>query len=387
MRELWRSAFAGFRHRRLRTALTVCGIAIGTAMVVLVSGIGALGQAAVQQELEDMGVHGLSVSASDGLNEDCLFAIRELPAVRQAMPLILEYTTAHFPVGSDYGVVSCGIDAGADQLISLQLLHGRLFSHGDVASSAAVCVVDSSLAKAVYGRENVVGKTLSVLLDQQRVPLTVVGVTATGSSLLKTVSAMIPHMIYMPYTTLQSYTGDASIDQIAVRVSSDAVGTEDTIRRALSHEPVGTLKTEDLASQRERLESVASILTAVLTAVGGVSLLVSGFGIMTSMLSSVNERTREIGIKKAVGAGRGRILLEFLAAAVLLSFVGAVIGTALGGGVVIVACRVLELPVPDVVGGWSLAFLFTLFLGAAFGSYPAYVASGMAPVEALRQEL
>ena len=243
------------------------------------------------------------------------------------------------------------------------------------------------LAKAVYGRENVVGKTLSVLLDQQRVPLTVVGVTATGSSLLKTVSAMIPHMIYVPYTTLQSYTGDASIDQIAVRVSADAVGTEDTIRRALSHEPVGTLKTEDLASQRERLESVASILTAVLTAVGGVSLLVSGFGIMTSMLSSVNERTREIGIKKAVGAGRGRILLEFLAAAVLLSFVGAVIGTALGGGVVIVACRVLELPVPDVVGGWSLAFLFTLFLGAAFGSYPAYVASGMAPVEALRQEL
>ncbi len=387
MRELWRSAFAGFRHRRLRTALTVCGIAIGTAMVVLVSGIGELGKAAVQRELEDMGVHGLSVSASDGLNDDCLHAIRELPAVRQAMPLILEYTTAHFPVGSDYGVVSCGIDAGADQLISLQLLHGRLFSRGDVASSANVCVVDASLAKAVYGRENVVGKTLSVLLDEQRVPMTVVGVTATGSSLLKTVSAMIPHMIYVPYTTLQGYTGDASIDQIAVRVTADAVGTEDTIRRALSHKSVGTLKTEDLASQRERLESVASIVTAVLTAVGGVSLLVSGFGIMTSMLSSVNERTREIGIKKAVGAGRGRIWLEFLAAAVLLSLVGALIGTVLGGGLVIGACRVLGLPIPSVGGSWSLAFFFTLFLGAAFGSYPAYLASGMAPVEALRQEL
>lgn len=387
MKEVWRSAFSGLRHRRLRTALTVSGIAIGTAMVVLVSGIGALGQAAVQRELEDMGVHGLSVSASDGLNDACLYAIRELPAVREAMPLILEYTTARFPVSGDYGVVSCGIDAGADQLISLQLLHGRLFNHGDVAASAAVCVVDASLAEEAYGRENIVGKTLSVLLNRQRVSLTVVGVSAAGSSLLKTVSAMIPHMIYMPYTTLQEATGDESIDQIAVRVTPDAAGTEETIRRALSHEEVGTLKTEDLATQRERLERMASILTAVLTAIGGVSLLVSGFGIMTSMLSAVHERTREIGIKKAVGAGRSRILLEFLAAAVLISLTGAVIGLALGGGIVLGACRLLGLSVPPVGGSWALAFLFTLLLGAAFGSYPAYQASGLPPVEALRQEL
>lgn len=389
MKELWSSAWQGLRRRRVRTALTVASVAIGTAMMALVSGIGALGETAVARELESMGVNGLSVSASNGLDGECLTAIRRLSAVEQAMPLVLDYASARFPAGERYGVVSCGIDAGADQLISLELLHGRLLERGDVEREGTVCLVDSALALEAYERENVVGKTLTVTLGTQRLELTVVGVTATGSSLLKTVTAMIPYMVYLPYTTLQTAVGDTTIDQIAVRVEpGGSVAAESAIRRTLSgQQGISSVKTEDLASQRERLERLTGAVSLALTAIGGVSLLVSGFGMMTAMLSSVHERTGEIGIKKAVGAGRGRILAEFLAGAVLMSLLGGGIGLAVGGGVLLAACGWLGLAFPAVVARWGGILLLTVALGALFGAYPAYQAAGARPVEALRREL
>lgn len=389
MKELWSSAWLGLCRRRARTALTVASVAIGTAMVALVSGIGVLGEAAVARELESMGVNGLSVSASNGLNGECLTAIRRLSAVEQAMPLVLDYASARFPAGERYGVVSCGIDAGADQLISLELLHGRLLERGDVESEGAVCLVDSALALEAYGRENVVGKMLTVTLGTQQLELTVVGVTATGSSLLKTVTAMIPYMVYLPYTTLQTAVGDTTIDQIAVRVEpGGSAAAEKAIRRTLSgQQGISSVKTEDLAAQRERLERLTGAVSLALTAIGGVSLLVSGFGMMTAMLSSVHERTGEIGIKKAVGAGRGRILAEFLAGAVLMSLLGGGIGLAVGGGALWAACGWLGLAFPAVGTRWGGILLLTVALGAAFGAYPAYRAAGARPVEALRREL
>lgn len=389
MKELWSSAWQGLRRRRARTALTVASVAIGTAMVALVSGIGALGETAVAEELESMGVNGLSVSASNGLDGECLTAIRRLSAVEQAMPLVLDYASARFPAGERYGVVSCGIDAGADQLISLELLHGRLLERGDVEREGAVCLVDSALALEAYGRENVVGKTLTVALGTQRLELTVVGVTATGSSLLKAVTAMIPYMVYLPYTTLQTAVGDTTIDQIAVRVEpGGSAAAERAIRRTLSgQQGISSVKTEDLAAQRERLERLTGAVSLVLTAIGGVSLLVSGFGMLTAMLSSVHERTGEIGIKKAVGAGRGRILAEFLAGAVLMSLLGGGIGLAVGGGALLAACGWLGLAFPAVATRWGGILLLTVALGAAFGAYPAYRAAGARPVEALRREL
>lgn len=385
MKELWRSAWISLARKRLRTLMTVCGIAVGTAMVVLISGIGAVGEKAVYRELESMGINGLSVSSSEGLTVACLTSIRALPTVSEAMPLVLDFSVAQLGTET-YSVVSCGIDAGADQVISLELLHGRLLTRGDLASEADVCVVDAALAREAFGRENIVGHTLTMLYDDGYADMTVVGVTATGSSLLQNVTSLIPYMVYVPYTTMQTDT----FDQIAVRVTADAdtSGVQRAIERSLTRfeEDIGTLKTEDLSTQRERLERLVTILSLGLTAIGGVSLLVSGCGIMTVMLSSVHERTREIGIKKAIGATRVRILAEFIVGALLLSVIGAVVGMLLG-----VVTMTLGGNALGYIPEWSPSrllgiFLLTLALGILFGAYPAYKAAGLKPVDALRQE-
>lgn len=389
MSGVWHSAWIALRRKRLRTVLTVSSIAIGTAMVVLILCIGQIGTHAVEQELENMGINGLSVSSSDGLTDTALSAIRSLSQVRSAMPLSLQFATALVDE-TQVAVVGCGIDSGADQVISLELLHGRMLSRQDVAGEKAVCMVDETFARDVYGRSNIVGQTLTMVYQNGTMEVTVVGVTATGSSLLQNITALIPYMVYLPYSAQQTATGAYYFDQIAVRLT-EGIPSEDaqrTIRRELTRlgEVTDSLMLEDLASQRQRLESMMDIVSLALAAVGGVSLLVSGFGILTVMLSSVHERTREIGIKKAIGATGGRILTEFLAGALLMSLFGALAGIALGCGAVWLGCALLGFVPIFPVGALAAVFLLTLLLGMVFGVYPAYQASRLRPVEALRYD-
>lgn len=389
MKGIGQSAWIALGRKRLRSVLTICSIAIGTAMVVLILCIGHIGTAAIGDELASMGVDGLSISADGGLSVAALSAIREVAAVRQAMPLSLQFAAAIADSGT-YSIVGCGIDSGADQVISLELLYGRMLTHGDVATRAAVCVVDETLAREVFGRSNVVGQRLSLAYSNAAADVTIVGVSATGSSILQNVTSLIPYMVYLPYTTQQMVTGVYTFDQIAVRLSegTDAAVADTAIRRELlySGETVEGLMTENLASQRERLNRVMDIVSLALVAIGGVSLLVSGFGILTVMLSTVNERTREIGIKKAIGATRNRILLEFIAGALLLSLFGAIAGLVLGVGAVLIGCVVMGFPPALPYGSLLGVLLLTLLLGMAFGAYPAYRAAGLHPVEALRYE-
>ncbi len=391
MGELIKSAFRNLFRRRGRTVLTVVGIAVGVLLVSLVSVVGNTGETIINGELDNMGVGGISVTSNDGistLNKEALEEIRRLPFVTSAMPLMVYYSRVH-TTKSDQSAVLCGIDAGATQVISLELMFGRMITHSDVAAGASVCVLDEATAKEAYGRSNVVGKTVEVQTGGGVKSLEVVGVTKTGSSLLQNLTAMIPGMVYIPYTTHQRMTGQANFDQIAVRTDG-GVATETTqlrIEKVLGRLYGGStpFRTDNLAVQKDRLTRLVNVVAQVLTVLSAVSLVVSGFGIMTAMLSAVSERTREIGIKKAIGATQTRILAEFLTEAVLLSLAGGVMGMLPAGLLVFVLRAVgvaVELPLLLFAGLLG----FCVFVGVAFGVYPAYQAAKLRPVEALRSE-
>ena len=363
MGELIKSALRSLFRKRNRSALTVIGIAVGVMMVAVVSVIGVAGGQLVDDELDSLGVNGLSVMAQSGgelIGEEALEELRGLSCVQSAMPLMLHMGSVSSARISEKSAL-CGIDAGADQVISLTLLHGRVISSGDVKTSARVCVLDETLARTLYGRTNLVGKTVSVQFGNYTEQLTVIGITKTGSSLLQNLTSFIPGMLYMPYTTQTDITGQSDFDQVAVRMSAESTNVaqqriEQTLNRLYGGD--APFRTDNLAVQKDRLQQLVSVVTLVLTAISAISLVVSGFGIVTSMLSAVAERTREIGIKKAIGATGRRILCEFLTEAVMLSAAGALLGM-LPAVVLLVILRAVGLSVTVPIGLFVVLFLFS----------------------------
>ena len=393
MNDILQSACRHIFRRRGRAFLTVGGILVGVLMIALVSVIGAAGTAAVNGELENMGLQGISVSSTVTtvpLGGEELSTVRDVEGVSGAMPLQIaagSATLCHHTFQAYVG----GIDAGANQVIALESAHGRLFHEGDVRAGSAVCVVDEAVAKEAYGRSNAVGKTLALTVEGTTVELCVVGVAKAGSSLLQSISGYLPGLVYVPYTTLQSISGKATFDQIAVKVQEESATDEVRTRVVSALErgsgQSGAFVAENLAAQRERLANLMDIVSWILTAVSAVSLVVAGMGMLTSMLTAVNERVREIGIKQALGAGRGRILAEFLTESMLLAALGGALGIVLGVGMGALGLRLFGLSVSLPWGRFLLLWIGTVLLGSLFGWYPAQKAASLHPVEALRSDL
>ena len=397
MRDILSCAWKSLARKRLRTLLTAGSITIGVSMVAVVSLIGPAGKPAVNGELESLGISGLSISTNaslsedglSGLSEEDLALIRSTGNVETAMPLMIEYSTSTLREVQS-GTLICGIDAGAKQAISLSLKHGRLISKADVQPAAMICVVDETLAREAYGRDNITGKTIRLQIGGTQEELEIVGIAEAGSTLLQSLGEFIPGMVYVPYSTLQALTGRSTFDQVAVRVSDSAdIEATETLLLSRLERATGTqgyFRTDNLATQRDRLGNLLDIVSLVLTVISGISLVVSGLGIMTIMLVSVSERTREIGVKKAIGASRGRILWEFLAEAVTISLLGSLAGIAVGGGAGWLGIRAFGLEVPIDGAAFGFLILFSVLLGGVFGVYPALKAARLKPVDALRQE-
>lgn len=388
-------SFRNLGRKKFRSILTISGISIGVASVVLIGSIGAIGKETINNELSSLGLGSLTISTDSKftdikMTEEDLESLREAGPVKEAVPIVVQYTNVKMR-GLIANTVVWGVDDTEDQVISLEQKYGRMINKNDIASGSDVCVVDYNTAQVFYKRDNIVGKKLELMLGGQYVTLEIVGVAASGGNILQTmVGDMIPSFIYVPYTTVQRYMGDNTFSQIAVtlkdkeHIESDSEYLTAFMNRKYNIER--GFKTDNISKQKDTLNNMLNIITMVLSSIAAVSLVVAGLGIMTIMIVSVNERTKEIGIKKSIGATKGIIMTEFLIEAFTISLIGSIIGVGTGMGLVWAGCMFLSIPMTIDFQMMIVSIVMSVAIGVIFGVYPATLAAKLRPVDAFRTE-
>ncbi len=392
----FRIAFKSIFKKPVRTFLTVVSIAIGVAAVLVISLVSTAGKSIINQELDSLGINGITLSIEDNsqdiyLNEADLNYIKNLKNVEDVAPVITK-SGYIYSNSNQISTLLWGISSGEHQVISLDILYGRLINENDVLGKQNVCVIDADTAEKYFFHKNCVGNRLMLSINGYCEYYTVIGVALPNSSILETISGeFIPSIIYLPYTTLQTKTGSNKISQIAIRLTSNGLKELENnvavIEKAVSlQKSTDQIKISNLASQRDKLSSIVSTVTVMLSVIGAISLIVAGIGVMTLMLVSVGERKKEIGIKKAIGATRWVILIEFLIESIWISTMGSFIGLLITGIAAITASNALGYSFPIEARQWILTIVVALGCGIVFGVYPANKASKLRPVETLKSE-
>ncbi len=387
---IWKS-LRGFLKNKGRTFLTLLGISVGVAAVIITMSISNLGKQALGEEIDSLGMGGISISLNDNnapLTVSELNEIEEISSVKSAMPLVFETSTVYFH-NQTLPVCLFGIDRNAESAISLKLLYGRFFNVGDIASYSRVCMVDSKFAETNYGTENITGKTITINNGGNTDTYEIVGILKTGSGLIQNVmGSVIPDFVYIPYSTMQKNMSSNNFTQIVIKTGDDesyeALSEEVVQKIERSNNYKNAYTVNNLAKQKDTLDGIIDIFSLVLSAIGAVSLVVAGMNIMNVMLVSVKERTREIGIKKAIGAKNSMIAAEFLAESAVISLFGGLFGIILGNAVMYIGGAISGLTIVPQVDIIVIMLIFSAAIGALFGIYPSLKAAKLRPVDALR---
>lgn len=400
MGQTWKMAWSAVCANKLRTFLTMLGIIIGVmALVVLVS-IADGATSSVSDQISDMGSSYLTVSISDDKENPLrltefsrLFqddAIEETaPIGRTSVTAKSGYTSASMSV--------TGTTGGYFSIMKLDLGAGRLLKNVDIDNHSYVVIISQDTAVEFFGRGDAVGEKLS--LDGKS--FLVVGVLSEDNSSLTSQSAgqnsseessSVSLEGYIPYSTLTRLAdGVLDITQFYVSSSDETSmeGANQAIERIMLERfgyDEDAFSIRDQSEIMEAMESVNNTMSLMLGGIAAISLLVGGIGIMNIMLVSVTERTREIGIRKAIGAGRGTIMLQFLMEALLVSLMGCVIGIGMSWITLQILGKVMEGSLSFAMNHnivW-ISVGFSGMIGVVFGLYPANKAAGKKPIDALR---
>ena len=385
IKSVTKMAFQSIFSNKMRTFLTMLGIIIGVFAVVVLISIGQGATSGVTESISSMGSNIINVNIFGrraSFDYKDVNGFEKLEGVKSVSPVYSSSATVKY----DLETVSVSITGGNENYMDInnyEIGYGRSINPVDVDYRNKVAVIGQTTAEDLFGRDNPIDKDISVNGEKY----TVVGVLESkGSSIMGDSNAIV----IVPITSLMRQNNTKAINTINIQANSseESVSAKGNIEEYLL-DYFGDEDSYMVFSQDEMLETIGEVtgmLTAMLGGIAGISLLVGGIGIMNIMLVTVTERTREIGIRKAIGAGRANILIQFLIESSVMSGVGGIIGAIAGVAASYAVSSMMgitySINIPVIIG----AFVFSLAVGVFFGLYPANKASKLKPVDALRYE-
>ena len=405
---LFNTAMAGLKANKSRSMLTMLGIVIGIAAIILIMALGQGAQNLILDQIRGFGSRTIDIEPgrmpsgpsdiaemlTDSLKQRDFDSLKNLQGVGKITPTVFQAISVAYKDETERGTLIGASDLLAE-ILDVYPAEGNYFTEDDIRQYASVAVIGSELKQNLFGPESALGQKIKM----KNRAFKVVGVLNPKGSM---VGMNVDKMAIVPYTTAQKYLLGINYFNGGIIInaeSEDAVAPliEDVKYVLRENHNISDPKKDDFhivtqAAAMERVGMVTGILTALLGSVAAISLVVGGIGIMNIMLVSVTERTREIGLRKAVGATEKNILMQFLLEAVALTgvggFAGIILGTLLSFFASLVLTKAVGLdwrfvfPLSAAIIGFAVAAM----VGLAFGIYPARKASQKSPIEALRYE-
>lgn len=402
--EYFKMAVKNIRANKGRSILTMLGIIIGISSVIMIMSIGQGAKAAIGDELNAIAGGQIYISGaySDSdliyLNTSDLEALKEVEGVKGVTPADGMSGTLISPRGTQF---SLSVNTGTEDLKythNPEMKYGRYFTDSDVEAMSLVAVIGENDARKLFGTDDVVGLSVEATIYDHTKEITIIGVFKEEASDGGMVDNMMYNTswvtMYMPYTAnyafgyiLDEFYGIYVIAENGY--SSQAVSNEvvSVLERRYQVQGEDKFYVEDAETQISQITQILDMLTAFIALVAAIALLVGGIGVMNIMLVSVTERTREIGIRKALGARTRSIMMQFLSESAIITCIGGIIGIILGitGAKAVCSLPVLGFAPQISIMTILLATLFSSGVGILFGVYPAKKAARLSPIEALRR--
>lgn len=392
IKEMIAVALEGIRVNKMRSVLTMLGMIIGVMFVIIIITLGQSLNEKVTEAVEGMGGNSFYLYGTTNDNgqqgklmlEDCKLLKDSIDSIETIIPLkYMNYQAAIETTRKKVNSYLMGTTSDYMKVQQTGLSQGRFFSEAENQMSRKVVVIDQEMADNLFGQgAEAIGKTVRI----NSTPFQVCGVTKTE----KGIFGMGEATVFIPIKTLLVMSDTQEIQQAIVKViNSDQIKAATTksvsvleVRHAVKKGFVTRTNEQEL----EQFSTILAIVTSVFGALAGIALLVGGIGIMNIMLVSITERTREIGLRMAIGARRSDILIQFLVESATISALGGSIGMILGIGIGAIISLIFDMPVIISLGTILIAFGFSSAVGIIFGLYPANKAAKLDPIDALRYE-
>lgn len=393
-------ALMNIRSNKGRSFLTMLGIIIGISSVIMIISIGNGVKGGINSELNAM-AGGQIYVYSDGRNDEGIsveFTDEDIDALQTKVANVKAVTprwtlsgTATGRKGIYTASMSLGMP-GLEYVSSDPIIAGRYFNENDYYSANKVCVVTEASARAMFGTTNVVGMTFDFTMYGSTQEFTIIGIRKDNASVLVTVAGTETVSIEAPLSAIRE-AGFEIVNDALLIISDGAENASqvaaDSVKLMENRHDVrgkNVIKVENFNDYMSQMNDILSYVTIFVVFVAAISLLVGGIGVMNIMLVSVTERTREIGIRKSLGARTWSILLQFLSESAIITLLGGIIGIVIGVLGATGVCTLIGFTARISVGTVIGASLFSSAVGIFFGIYPARKAARLSPIEALRHE-